>query len=769
MGKVRSTIPDCVDYVLKEKEGGQLLISSVGNDRDSIVSFFENQQKEYGKNSISTLIVAQHCNHQISNEKWIELWYDIFEEMNLVNPQCVVGKHNDGSQAHCHSMLAKFRPNQYLNNDEFRPNVPSKEFQLDSKKNRTKLDEKLFGLARKLEVKHNLPAMALSIHFTREYWIPSIYRYKDRQREMIDKALESAKTFEEFRELIKEISSQEIPKFQKKLLEDKKISYYDRIKDATEMTFESRKWCNNEFVFTIGGFACRGILLGPQYSRDAIERRIEQNFAKAELTLQQPIEIKSELKPDIQKIEPEKSIKIEPRLKPDIQELKPEQSIENLAWLKLNIHELKPEETIKIVAGLNLDIQEIQSKKNCEINELIDSKIVEQLCDGYNKAEANDNVFQNELKLELSIYDRIIDQSLEIKNNQLELKNVWCEIIELTLFTANQVKDTEIDKAYELRMDKIKNAEIYLQKQKEIEISIQKKILALIILHEESLKRIEKKRLLAEKNNQKRIAKELLRLTKEKEKSLEAQRAKVDERLCLELKLSDSGVIDLILTQRINLSIKLMNNSLKLILSKNGYLVDDKGKGEKKEVKNDSNELNNNLRFLLLNMDKSKLKCLKEFQQSLIRIETYLLPDEAISNKNIEFGDKQTMKKFSYFLDNNFDNQLQQFHKINESRAKNIRLDFANTIKNEIMGITHYISIKNLNSLTHGINSLILVLDRGKEIDKVVKNRIVDRNNEFGKELKREKLQQALIKRITRIYPRNNDRDQSQGLELTPP
>lgn len=774
VSKVSNTISDCVDYVLKENEGGQLLMCNVGDDRDSIISFFENQQKKYGKNSIASLIVAQHRKHQISDEKWIEIFHDIFKELNLVKPRYVVGIHQDGLQAHCHALAAQWRPDQYLFNEKFRPYVSSKEYRLEYKKNKRLLEEKMFELARTLELKHNLPAMALSIHCTREYWIPSKYRYKDRQREIIDKALESAKSMEEFQDKVKEISSQVIPQFQNTLIEDKKIGYYNRIKNATEMTFEARKWCNNEFVFIIGDFACRGILLGPEYSRDAIERRVDQNFAELELALQLQKTAETELKPDIPELEHEQTKKNEAELKPNIQELEPEGPIKNLDWLRQNVHKLEHKETLEVVSELKLGSQKIQSEENRKVNELMDIKIVEQLCDRCEGVEVDDNVFRNQLKLELSIYERRIDESLEIKNNQCELQNVWSEMHQLTLFAVNQNQiKPEDDEEYELRMERIKSAEEYFKKITEREKLIQIEISKLIILHKEYLKKIERKRLLAEKKEEARIAEELLSLKREKEKALEAHKAKVNEGLCFELKITlksnEFKLVKEIHAQRTNLSIKLMNNSLKLmnnslkqILTKNGYSICDERKDKWKEVseaKMNSDELNRNLNFLFENFDKSKFKCLKEFRGALIRIETTLLQDEEILSIDIENSNEKTQWDFSYHIQDELDVALRKSLEIDESQSKSVRLAFIRTVRDDILEISDYSKISNLDKLTHGINSLIWVLDHKEEIDNQVKDMIVCQNNE----LKREKAQRALR---DKNRSHDNDQDHSQGLRL---
>jgi len=126
MSKVNSTISQIVEYALKENQGGHLLMSNVGGTKELIISYFKTQQKKHGKNSISSFIVAQHCGHKVSDEKWVEIWNDLFLELKVTGPKYVVGRHTDGSQDHCHGLLAQFRPNQYLFDEDFKSKVPNK-------------------------------------------------------------------------------------------------------------------------------------------------------------------------------------------------------------------------------------------------------------------------------------------------------------------------------------------------------------------------------------------------------------------------------------------------------------------------------------------------------------------------------------------------------------------------------------------------------------------------------------------------------------------
>jgi len=762
MSKVNSTISQIVEYALKENQGGHLLMSNVGGTKELIISYFKTQQKKHGKNSISSFIVAQHCGHKVSDEKWVEIWNDLFLELKVTGPKYVVGRHTDGSQDHCHGLLAQFRPNQYLFDEDFKSKVPNKANETIYKENKSKLSAKLFELARKLEEKHQLPPLSISIHYTREYYIPAKFRFKDLMRSIIDESIDSAKTLNEYEKRLQEISSIGISKFKITLIENKKYSYLKRIFDATEMTFEAKQWCNYENVFKIGDFKCRGALLGPDYTKERIIERIIKNSTKLEIDKSNGVYNSCQKS---QFIELQKS---------NILNTNYEIS-ENLI---LNKGLIKEEPSRKSEVDLHsrqdADLLKLKVKNSRGCNALeFENEII-----NFNNYDWRDQgVNETKLKLEFSIYERLIEES-NLNENGLVLKvKALTKSANEGLALVRKNDHFESDQKYKLRLELSKSIdEVNMSIHKNTE-AIERENLRRIILYEEYLKKIKEAALLAELNNLLTIQRRLNELEEKRKMELSAliERANENKRFIKLQKITTDRTLISAMIDKERLSMKkdLINKGLEKILHRRGF--------REKKTRTQSSEFGDKKYKLKLEQNLLKIftegnfidiETLKEFRDILVGVDSLfrISPKSQSIERINNIAKEHVLDQISFELNNCRNVDMKPGMLLKEDYALKIYNDLLYDFTAHLRKTRDIYSSANLEQLTLNINSFIYLKERKEEIVDVIKLEIKQYNVEMTKiwNLRRNKQ----IERED--YPNNdhsidNDHSQQLGLQMIPP
>ncbi|MEP2671040.1 MAG: hypothetical protein ABJH04_18680 [Cyclobacteriaceae bacterium] len=742
MSKVNSTISQIVEYALKEDQGGYLLMSNVGSCKELIISYFKAQQKKHGKNSISSFIIAQHCGHKVTDKKWAEIWNDLFLELKVTDPKYVVGKHIDGSQDHCHGLLAQFRLNQYLSDEDFISKVPNKANDAIYKKNKRKLSAKLFELARKLEAKHQLPALSLSIHYTREYYIPAKFRFKDLMRSIIDESIDSAKTLNEYEKRLQEISSIGIPKFKATLIENKKYNYLNRIFDATVMTFEPKQWCNYENVFKIGDFKCRGSLLGPEYTKERILERIINNSTKQE------VDKSNEMYNDSQKIELDRYNK-ELRIP--------------FACDHENNNETQQESDI---------LEAIKDSWESHALEFNNERI------NFNHwSWEGHGLYETKLNLEFSVYERLIDKS-DHNENCLVLK---CEALNKNineeLAALRDVNQIENDEKYELRMELIKSTEENNRSRcRNIEL-IEEENLKRIRLYKEYLKKLQAAILDEKLNNQLMLQRMLIKTEKEREMELRKlrKRATLNKKLIEMQKLRKSSIQIIQIAaikdiERLIIKKDIINSELEKILHKR-ELLENKNKTQSSELV--GKKMEQNLLRIFNNKNSIDCESLKEVRNILIRVDSLFSDSsESQSIKLTNKTAKENVLEKVNGLNNNWDVKKKPYRWLKEDDALKMYNNLLNDFTSSLIETNHVSSNDDLGKLTLNISALIYLKEKKEEIVDVVKSKMKQYNSEMTHIWKLDLSRKKQIERED--YPNNdhsidNDHSQQLGLQMIPP